>query len=221
MNSFNENERLKERYVEFDPIALQHVAGKAIGRDWCSHVKKIAEGGFNKVFLLTTDVGHEVIARIPTPIAGPPHYTTASEVATIDFLRTVLGLPVPKILDYSSSPENSVGAEYIIMERVDGESLWSRWLSLTTEEVKHVMTQIAEMEHRIFSFPFPAYGSLYHRRDLNDESQIALQVEDFSIGPIAGRQFWHGERRQMKLDRGPCESIVISFARTEMTSIAL
>lgn len=170
-------------------------------------MKKIAEGGFNKVFLLTTtDDGHEVIARIPTPIAGPPHYTTASEAATIDFLRTVLGLPVPKILDYSTSPENPVGAEYIIMERVNGESLESRWLSLTTGEVKHVMTQIAEMEQRIFSFRFPAYGSLHHKHDLSDESQIELQVEDFSIGPIAGRQFWHGERQQMKLDRGPCKS---------------
>lgn len=194
------------------------MAGKAIGQDWCSRVKKIAEGGFNKVFLLTADDGHEVIARIPTPIAGPPHYTTASEVATIDFLRTVLGLPVPKILDYSTSPENSVGTEYIIMERVDGESLGSRWLSLTTDEVKHVMAQIAEMEQRIISFQFPAYGSLYHERDLNDESQIALQVEDFSIGPIAGRQFWHSERHRMKLDRGPCESSICS-ARTELTFI--
>ncbi|KAL2836121.1 hypothetical protein BJX68DRAFT_260014 [Aspergillus pseudodeflectus] len=40
----------------------------------------------------------EVIARIPTPIAGLPHYTAASEVATMDFLRVVLKLPMPKYI---------------------------------------------------------------------------------------------------------------------------
>lgn len=126
-----------------------------MGRDHCTRIKKLGEGGFNKVFLVGTDDGREAIARIPTPIAGPPRYTTASEVATINFLRNVLQIPVPRILDYSASRMSSVGAEYIIMERVHGESLASRWLSLSTEEVKHIMTQIAEIEEKIFSFKFP------------------------------------------------------------------
>lgn len=143
--------------------------------------------------------------RVPTPIAGLPRYTTASEVATINFLRNVLELPVPKILSYSASPDNPVGAEYIIMERVQGESLSSKWLSLTTDEVKHIMTQLTEMEQKVFSFRFPAYGSLYHKRDVLEDPHISLQVEDFCIGPVARRQFWRGERHQMELDRGPCE----------------
>lgn len=57
--------------------------------DQCSHIEKIAEGGFNKVFLLRSESGREVIARIPTPIAGPPRYTTASEAAT----RSLGGFP--------------------------------------------------------------------------------------------------------------------------------
>jgi len=120
----------------------------------------MAEGGFNKVFLLTMDDGHEVIARIPTPIAGPRHFTTTSEVATMNFLRNVLELPVPGIFAYSATDANPVGAEYMIMERLHGESLASRWLSLSTAEVKEVMTQIVEVEQKIFSFRFPAYGSL-------------------------------------------------------------
>lgn len=196
---------MKERHVEFDPAALQRAAGKAIGQDQCTHITKIAEGGFNKIFLLTADDGWEVIARIPTPIAGP-RYTTASKVATIDFLRTVLELPVPKILDYSASSENPIGAEYIIMERIHGESLGSRWLSLTTQEVKHVMAQIAQMERKIFSYPFPGYEGLYYKRGIDDECQVPLQVEEFCVGPVAARQFWHGERLRMELDRGPCAS---------------
>lgn len=205
IGSFNEDQRLRERYVEFNPMELQLVAAKALNRDRCPHIEKIAEGGFNKIFLLHSDDGHEVIARIPTPVAGPPHYTTASEVATLNFLRNVLGLSVPKVLSYSASSMNPVGAEYIIMERVHGQSLASRWLSLTTEEITDIMTQIAEIEQKIFSFRLPGYGSLYYKHDIEGEPQLDIQTEDFCIGPVARRQFWHGERQHMKLDRGPCE----------------
>ncbi|RAK99646.1 aminoglycoside phosphotransferase family protein [Aspergillus ibericus CBS 121593] len=199
----NEEERLKERYVRFDPNELRRVAAQAIGEDHCPSMIKFAEGGFNKVFLLRGNSGKEVIARIPTPIAGPSHYTTASEVATMDFLRVILGIPIPKVLAYSTSSTNPVGAEYIIMERIEGVSLASRWLSLTTEEVKSVMKQIVEMEQRVFAYPLPGYGSLYRQKDIQGEMQIPIPVEDFYIGPVATRQFWHGDRNKTKVDRGP------------------
>ncbi|KAL4886879.1 hypothetical protein BJY04DRAFT_176750 [Aspergillus karnatakaensis] len=104
---FNEVDRLNERFVKFRPTALQHIAGEAIQQDYCPDILKLAEGGFNKVFLLRAKNGREVIARIPTPIAGPPHYTTGSEVATMDFLRSVLKLPVPEVLSYSTISEKS------------------------------------------------------------------------------------------------------------------
>ncbi|OQD78411.1 hypothetical protein PENDEC_c001G03030 [Penicillium decumbens] len=180
---FNEIDRLNERYVKFRPTELQRIAGEAVQQDYCPDIAKLAEGGFSKVFLLRAKNGREVIARIPTPIAGPPHYTTASEVATMDFLRDVLKLPVPEVLAYSTTSDNPVGAEYILMERVKGESLFSRWLSLTTDEIKDIMTQIADIERKIFDFHFPVYGSLYHKKDLNGEARIPI-VEDFCIGPI-------------------------------------
>lgn len=111
---------MNERYVKFRPTELQRIAGETVQEDYCPDITKVAEGGFNKVFLLRAKNGREVIARIPTSIAGPPHYTTASEVATMNFLRTVLRLPVPEVLTYSTSPDNPVGAEYILMERVEG-----------------------------------------------------------------------------------------------------
>ncbi|KAI2788487.1 hypothetical protein POX_e06503 [Penicillium oxalicum] len=99
---FNEVDRLKERYVEFRPSELQRVAGEVMQQDEYPDIAKLAEGGFNKVFILRAKNGREILSRIPTSIAGPPHCTTASEVATMDFLRHVLKLPVPKIFDYST-----------------------------------------------------------------------------------------------------------------------
>jgi hypothetical protein len=46
------------------------------------------DGMANKVFLMTMGDGREVVAKVPNPNAGVPHFTTASEVATMDFVRS-------------------------------------------------------------------------------------------------------------------------------------
>ncbi|KAL3443689.1 hypothetical protein BJX65DRAFT_320472 [Aspergillus insuetus] len=147
----------------------------------------LCQGVHGLSFILRAQNGREVIARIPTPIAGPPHYTTSSEVATMDFLRTVLKLPVPGILGYSATSGSPVG-------------------------VKHVMSQIAEIERKIFDFCFPAYGSLYYKRDLDDETQIP--VVDL------GSFFWYGERSKMEIDLGSCMSSHLSHSVGSLTSAA-
>ncbi|PGH35444.1 hypothetical protein GX50_01782 [[Emmonsia] crescens] len=201
---FNESLRLKERYVRFNVAELMRAAARAVDRQRCVRIIKLAEGGFNKVFLLTMDDGLEVVARIPTPIAGPSCYATASEVATVGFLRGCLEVPVPRILAYCATAENPVGAEYIIMERIYGESLASRWLELSTVEMKDVLKQVIEIEKRIFSYRFPAYGSLYYKHDIARMRHTGIpELEQFCIGPIAKRQFWFDERKDMSLDRGP------------------
>jgi hypothetical protein len=41
---------------------------------------------FNKAFLMLMD---EVVAKVPNPNAGRPHYSTASEVATTGFMSVL------------------------------------------------------------------------------------------------------------------------------------
>jgi hypothetical protein len=38
------------------------------------------------------DNGLEVFAKLPNPTAGPAYYTTASEVATREFVRPIIEL---------------------------------------------------------------------------------------------------------------------------------
>lgn len=83
---WNEEEQLRERYRRFNVLELQNAAVKAVGSRSCTNIAKIGEGNFNKVFKLTMDNQSVVIARIPHPNAGPPTVTTASEVATMDFV---------------------------------------------------------------------------------------------------------------------------------------
>lgn len=83
---WNESDQLARRYVHFDINELVRVAAGSLGASNCTEIKKLPEGNFNKTFLLTFDNGSEVIARIPNPNAGRPHFSTASEVATMDFV---------------------------------------------------------------------------------------------------------------------------------------
>lgn len=102
--------------------ALKTVAAESVSRKKVSHMKKLAEGGFNRVFLLTMDDGFEVLVKIPYHLTVPRHFTTGSEVATLDFLQ-LKGIPVPRVYAWSSKSGNAVGTEYIIMEKVPGQPL--------------------------------------------------------------------------------------------------
>lgn len=82
--------KLQDRFTPFNVLELQCIAAESIGANKCVAMTKLAEGSFNKIFHLKMDNGSTVIARIPHPIAGPKYYTTASEVATIDFVRPAL-----------------------------------------------------------------------------------------------------------------------------------
>lgn len=84
---FEERNQMASRYVKFDMNELVHIAAKSIASRSCVEVRKLPEGQYNKAFLLTMDDGKRVIAKVPNPNAGRPHYTTASEVATMDFVR--------------------------------------------------------------------------------------------------------------------------------------
>src|SRR5271170_3189611 len=85
---FDEDVQLKERCKEFKVAALKNVVVQTTSSKQCINMVKLGEGSFNKVFLLTMDSGKQVVARIPHPNAGSKKNTTASEVATLHFLRT-------------------------------------------------------------------------------------------------------------------------------------
>lgn len=83
---WNEEEQLADRYKAFNVPELQRVAAESVGANMCVGMTKLGEGNYNKVFRLIMDNGLTTIARIPNPNAGPPGYTTASEVATMDLV---------------------------------------------------------------------------------------------------------------------------------------
>ncbi|KAL3474616.1 kinase-like domain-containing protein [Aspergillus californicus] len=208
---FNEELRRFERRVPFNVDALSSAACSAVRRPPTDLVSttKLAEGGFNRVLQVTFSDGYSVIARIPFRATVPKQYAVASEAATLGFLRSS-GIPVPKVLTYSPDPTNPVGAEYIILEKMDGTPLSAQWFSMDNKARVKIMKQIVQLESRFMALRFPASGSLYYRRDLiNLQSSISLRgqaeprPDDMVVGPTAQHGWWYKDRALLDVDRGP------------------
>ncbi|EFR00635.1 phosphotransferase enzyme family protein [Nannizzia gypsea CBS 118893] len=232
---WGEKEQLLERHREFKVRELQTTAADTLGSRACVSMSKIGEGNFNKVFRLVMNDRAVAIARIPHPNAGPSRYTTMSEVATMEFARSMLKIPVPKVLAWSSSPDNSVGVEYIVMEEANGTQLSQTWDGLKIHDRSEIINDIVSIEQKLLSVTFDLYGSLYFAKDtfpgcqpakisgdITEETKDAVRSQ-YVIGPTSHREFWEKERAVMSLDRGPWKSAsgyVESIARREIAWIS-
>ncbi|KAI2708403.1 hypothetical protein CBS147332_6464 [Penicillium roqueforti] len=211
---WNERQQLACRYVKFDHSTLLKVAASAVGSKACTYVLKISEGQYNKLFQLTIDDRCDIIAKLPNPNAGRPHFTTASEVATMDFLRNVLNLPVPRVYAWSSrAPENPLGAEYIIMEKQPGV----------------VLNDLVDIVRRLAATKFSKFGSLYYKDDLPDNSDSTsplyldstgnkVRSKTFTIGPTNHRSFFDFGRGELDIERGPFIVFMMAIAQREIAT---
>jgi len=206
---YNESLRLKDRVLNF-VTELKRIAAAAVHKDSTKvhSFSKLAEGGFNRAFEMNID-GISVIARLPYPSMYPKHFTVASEAATINLVRSY-GVPAPKILGYSATSDNAVGSEYMIMEKVNGRDLGDIWYELSEKERLKALSQVGKLESVLFSIPLPAYGSIYHKRDLEvDTRSVDIAggdsgVAQFCIGPDVAQKWWYDGRGQLPASRGPC-----------------
>ena len=171
----------------------------------------------NRVFLVHFNTGYEAIAKFPTPLAGPLHFSTASEVATIDFLRCQLAFPIPCVLTWSFRAESTdVGAEFLLMEKAAGCPLSEVWEDFTTlDRGKFAKTLGESCGRKLLNLSFTHYGSLYYKNDLPVSLRAPTLLKGlshdnelnsiFCIGPIAHRNSWEAQQEHMDIDRGPCK----------------
>ncbi|OSS53226.1 hypothetical protein B5807_01856 [Epicoccum nigrum] len=203
---YNEDVRLAERRLSFNVNELKKAAAKSVKKSESDVVslRKLAEGGFNRIFEVTMRDGTCVLARLPYPSTLPRRLAVASEVATIDFVRAH-GIPTPRVFGYAFN-ENPVGSECILMEKLCGQPIGDNWYNLSEQQRLQVLHDIVKLESKLFSIQLPASGSIYYTRDL-DRSTPKVDVlgldGQFCVGPYTGLRWWYGKRAELKLDRWP------------------
>ncbi|KAF1837045.1 kinase-like protein [Decorospora gaudefroyi] len=174
--TYNENKRFAERYLPFNIDELKKVASNAINKPETdvTSLQKLAEGGFNRIFEVRMQDGTSVLARLPYPSTFPRRLAVASEVATMDFVRT-RGVPTPLVLGYAVD-ENPVGSEYILMEKLPGRPMGDAWIHLSAQERLKVLLHIVKFEAKLFAINLPASGSIYYARDLSPGTPKYLTI---------------------------------------------
>ena len=120
---------------------------------------------------------------------------------------------MPRILDWSDDPTNSIGTEYMIMECVSGIQLHGKWKVMNTLQQMLCIKSIAKLVKEMAQLQFPAYGSLYFADAPIDPSLKMDLLNGYCVGPHCATKYWcsePGESRfyeRRKANQGPCKLV--------------
>src|SRR5271154_5446142 len=78
----------------------------------------------------------------------------------MQYLRPRLSIPVPEIYSFDFIPQNNVGAQFILMERLPGRHLYQLWDGLTLRHKKSVISDIASALTQLGKLKFDRIGCL-------------------------------------------------------------
>ncbi|EGP91121.1 uncharacterized protein MYCGRDRAFT_65675 [Zymoseptoria tritici IPO323] len=208
----NQAKAFDRRYLKFNLDELCSIASRIGSISAVKEVEKM-EGGFSKALLMKKIDGTEVVAKLPFKIAGPAHYTTASEVAILQYVRQHTNVPVPRVLAWNSDATNAVKSEYIVMEKAPGVQLFKVWGDMPDHDQFMLVKNLCILELELARLKFPAHGSLYLRQSLQSSGHVTVPLdasEDpegrFCIGPTCGR-LWHEEGTSGVRKKGPWVSL--------------
>ncbi|KAK8051150.1 hypothetical protein PG993_002535 [Apiospora rasikravindrae] len=163
------------------------------------NVKFLHKSSFNRFFEVEWDNQYYVL-KLTLPIC--PVRKTQSEVATMRWAKAMTALPVPDVVQnlYSTSADNPVGCEWILMRKVPGRPLFQCWNDMDMPRKRRLVEQLAEYTVRVFDNEFEGIGSLYPPAPGDPDPRPELKGVQATM-PF----FWNGrydEHRQ----RGPYET---------------
>ncbi|KAF8152566.1 kinase-like domain-containing protein [Crassisporium funariophilum] len=176
-------------------ISRQHLISGADSSAGELTVTFLTEGSFNKIYAVDLKTGSLVksyIFRATLPVE--PGDKVRNEVATMEYIKQHTQIPVPTVIAYDSSSENTLGYEWILMQRIPGKQLSDIWSDLSDTSKRAIVRATANHVLQMRkSCTFRDIGGLYHDPDTG-----------FNIGPIITQFMFMGGRRQLVTrNRGP------------------
>ncbi|KAJ5930484.1 Aminoglycoside phosphotransferase [Penicillium verhagenii] len=120
--------------------------------------KFLTEGTFNKIYDVEVD-GQNFIMRVSLPV--DPVFKTRSEVATVDWIRLVTDIPIPKILAYDATRETEVGFEWILMSKMPGQPLDDYWPTMPMATKMNLVKRFAAFSASLWRNQLKGIGNIY------------------------------------------------------------
>ena len=170
--------------VAIETLSRQHLQ---LAEDARCTVTFHTQGGSNKLYKVDTELTTSLM-RVALPV--DPHRKTASEVATMEFLRLNTDIPVQKIIAHDSSNENVLGFEWILMEFIAGQSLHSAWRKMPMTKKELLVKQLALYQSQLFEHKFDSIGNLLrascNRGPVDQESEQS----EFTLGAMVAMELF-------------------------------
>ena len=140
------------------------------------------------------------VLKLTVPVC--PERKTLSEVATMRWTKMMTPLPLPDVVQnlYSTSANNPVGCEWILMRKVPGRSLFDCWFELDMSRKRRIVEQLAEYTICVFDNHFDGISSLYPASSGDPDKRPEMSGMDSTM-PF----FWNG-RYEKNRPCGPYET---------------
>lgn len=97
--------------------------------------------------------------RVALPVE--PFFKTESECATLAYVRMHTSVPVPNVIAYSSTSDNELGFEWMLLEKIDGIPLSEAWETMNFESKSKLSEEISQYSQQLSSLRFDQIGNLY------------------------------------------------------------
>jgi len=111
-----------------------------------------------------------------------PSIKTKNEVAILSWVNRNTKIPVPEVFAYSSSADNALGQEYVLLSKEEGETLSDIYTELDEQEKVGVVDQLIDFLLELHSFEWNSIGGLVFK-EVGEEREIIP-------GPVLEETFW-------------------------------
>lgn len=112
--------------------------------------------------------------RVALPV--DPCYKTMSEVATMDWIRRITNLPIPRIIAYEPSRDNLIGFEWILMTKMPGKPFAEICRSLPFAAKARLVRKLAGVSACLFRNQLRGIGNIYGEPSVGEHSTSSEQI---------------------------------------------
>lgn len=178
-----------------------------------------AEGAFNRLYEIHSPCRPQrYLMRVSLPVE--PFFKTESEVATLAYIHAHTSIPVPEVIAYDSRADNTLGFEWVLLEKMEGSCLHDVWEKMPFRSKVDLTIHMASLLGQLHNMQFTQIGNLYFSTVADKVNGTAAQVKHdkkFVVGRIVSPWFFRDKRVWLHADRGPfTSSHDLMLAETEI-----
>ncbi|KAF2093466.1 hypothetical protein NA57DRAFT_48185 [Rhizodiscina lignyota] len=174
---------------------FQHRVKRFCSTQWpnatedCFEISRLDGGAFNRVIGIkytnpVTEQSEEYVLRIPRFESAPLEY----EVADFVFAAKSTGLPVPEVIAYDLTENNSLKTRYSIQRRIPGQSLYEVYPTLNPSQKTSVAKAMAQVITKLQSKVYSRFGRIDPTPVLAGTESDLKKVFRFEV---PARQSWN------------------------------